>query len=89
MTYLNTLLIECLMQAFSEYFEAKAERDEAKAKYTGGSWGWAGHYEEHNVDRKAAQIQEQLGKVISAAVRQELVKLGLACEEEDEDVEDR
>lgn len=80
----NTLHIECLMQAFSEYFEAKREHDEARDKYLEGggySWGYFGCAYVEAVEKKALQIQDYFAKVVAAAVAAELEEYGIRIRE--------
>lgn len=65
---MNTLGIECLMQAMANHAEAVADEREARSRYTGYSWGYHGREYIQRVEDAAAEVEKRLNEYIDARV---------------------
>ena len=68
----STLDIDCLMEAMSNYHDAKEAERRAYNAYQGYSWGYYGSDYIEAVARAAEAVREHLTAVIQDAVRTEI-----------------
>lgn len=70
--------ISDLMQAFEDYFEAKAEHDKARAKHTyDGGYGWefVGYSEIARLSLASDAVKRELEGFVQEVVQEELGRL--------------
>lgn len=71
----NTLDIDCLMEAMSNYHDAKEAERRAYNAYDGWSWGYHGSEYVDAVARAAEAVRERLATVIQNTVREEVARI--------------
>lgn len=69
---IDTLEIECLMQAISEYDEARQEERQACTNYDGYSWGYHGASFIQAREKAAEDVQNRLNKIIDERIEERL-----------------
>ncbi len=67
----DRLDIQCLIQALSEYVEAKTAHDKALATYDGYSWGYHGQKEINRMHNAAVAFGYRLDDYIDARIKAE------------------